>query len=75
MVNLELKFSLIVNMVTGIDKLLRSQELTFGFVGVAPSLAILYALGGWFADTWRGGQGKGRYGGKRRRQAAFESIR
>ncbi|TFK27725.1 NCA2-domain-containing protein [Coprinopsis marcescibilis] len=29
---------------TGIDKLLKSQELTFAFVGVAPALFILYAV-------------------------------
>ena len=29
---------------TKLDALLKSQELTFGFVGVAPSLAILYLL-------------------------------
>ena len=28
---------------SGIDKLLKSQELTFAFVGVAPALAITYA--------------------------------
>ncbi|KDQ08308.1 hypothetical protein BOTBODRAFT_166019 [Botryobasidium botryosum FD-172 SS1] len=60
---------------TGIDKLLRSQELTFGFVGVAPSLAVLYALVGWFANVWRSGQGQGRYGGANRRLAAFEAMR
>ncbi|TFY83106.1 hypothetical protein EWM64_g910 [Hericium alpestre] len=30
----------------GIDKLLKSQELTFAFVGVAPALAIVYVTGG-----------------------------
>jgi len=47
---------------TGIDKLLRSQELTFAFVGVAPSMAILYVVVGWL--RWlllgRGERGKGK---------------
>nr|ODN89520.1 hypothetical protein L203_02231 [Cryptococcus depauperatus CBS 7841] len=30
-----------------LDHLLRSQQLTFAFVGLAPSLLILYGLGGW----------------------------
>ncbi|TIC21134.1 NCA2-domain-containing protein [Wallemia mellicola] len=34
---------------TKLDALLKSQELTFGFVGVAPSLAIVYFVGSWFS--------------------------
>lgn len=30
-----------------IEKMLRSQQLTFGFVGVAPSMIILVALSQW----------------------------
>jgi len=30
----------------GIDKLLKSQELTFAFVGVAPALSLVYVMGG-----------------------------
>lgn len=46
----------------GIDKLL--QELTFGSVGVAPLLVILYAIAGWARNIWRGGRAKGRHGGR-----------
>ncbi|KZV86149.1 NCA2-domain-containing protein [Exidia glandulosa HHB12029] len=59
----------------GIDKLLRSQELTFAFVGVAPSLAILYGVGGWLLRVWNGGRGGGRYGGLKRRADAFVAAR
>ncbi|KIJ54558.1 hypothetical protein M422DRAFT_200395 [Sphaerobolus stellatus SS14] len=51
---------------SGIDKLLRSQELTFAFVGVAPALAIVYTVWGWIKHMWQTSQGKGKYGGKRR---------
>ncbi|EJD50834.1 NCA2-domain-containing protein [Auricularia subglabra TFB-10046 SS5] len=59
----------------GIDRLLRSQELTFAFVGVAPSLAVLYALGGWLMRSWSGTRGRGRYGGPQKRAEAFLAIR
>lgn len=32
---------------SGIDRLLKSQQLVFGFVGVTPSLIIIYAVGRW----------------------------
>ena len=60
---------------TGIDRLLRSQELTFGFVGVAPSLAILYLVSNYALDTWRGGRGKRKYGGQKAREVTFAAIR
>lgn len=61
----------------GIDKLLRSQELTFGFVGVAPSLAVVYAVGGWLRTLlWPGAKGsKSKFGGRRNRRASFYAIR
>ncbi|WVR04733.1 hypothetical protein IAU60_001744 [Kwoniella sp. DSM 27419] len=44
-----------------LDHLLRSQQLTFAFVGVAPSFLVLYGLGGWLRGVWRGEKrGKGR---------------
>ncbi|WWD00724.1 hypothetical protein V866_007659 [Kwoniella sp. B9012] len=44
-----------------LDHLLRSQQLTFAFVGLAPSLLVLYGLGGWLRGVWRGEKrGKGR---------------
>ena len=49
----------------GIDKLLKSQELTFAFVGVAPALALVYLAGGGLRAALRGGFGAGRYGGRR----------
>lgn len=35
---------------SGIDKLLQSQELTFAFIGVTPSLLILWGLTRWIAS-------------------------
>ncbi|KAH8104699.1 NCA2-domain-containing protein [Cristinia sonorae] len=59
----------------GIDKLLKSQELTFAFVGVAPAFAIVYAIGGAAQRLWSGSSGKGRYGGKRRRVRVWLAMR
>ncbi|KAF8685676.1 NCA2 protein [Rhizoctonia solani] len=59
----------------GIDKLLRSQELTFGFVGVAPALAIVYVFVNWVRDSLAGTRGRGRFGGRLQRARAFDSIR
>ncbi|KAA1469896.1 NCA2-domain-containing protein [Dentipellis sp. KUC8613] len=59
----------------GIDKLLKSQELTFAFVGVAPALAIVYVAGGYARNVWSGGRGRGRYGGKTRRAAVWQAMR
>ncbi|KAG8850338.1 Nuclear control of ATPase protein 2 [Serendipita sp. 411] len=60
---------------SGIDKLLRSQELTFGFVGVAPALAVVYLSFGWLIDFWRGGRGRGKFGGKRQRRRVWNGMR
>lgn len=60
---------------TGIDKLLKSQELTFAFVGLAPALSIVYISGGYFVRLWSGGKGKGRFGGKKRRTAVIFAMR
>ena len=60
---------------SGIDKLLKSQELTFAFVGVAPVIAITYAVGGLLAWIWKGGRGIGRYGGRHRRTIAWRFMR
>ncbi|KAI0315793.1 NCA2-domain-containing protein [Amylostereum chailletii] len=59
----------------GIDKLLKSQELTFAFVGVAPALAIVYIAGGSLRGIWRGGKGQGRYGGRKKRVGAWLAMR
>ena len=60
---------------SGIDKLLKSQELTFAFVGVAPALAVVYAAAGYVRALWTGGQGRGRYGGRARRGSVWLTMR
>ena len=60
---------------SGIDKLLKSQELTFAFVGVAPALAIVYVVAGYVRNVWTGGQGRGRYGGKTKRSSVWLTMR
>lgn len=60
---------------TGIDKLLKSQELTFAFVGVAPALSIVYLFGGYLARVWSGGRGRGRFGGKYKRAGVMFTMR
>jgi nuclear-control-of-ATPase protein 2 len=59
----------------GIDKLLKSQELTFAFVGVAPAFAIVWALTGAAKRLWVGGSRKGRYGGQTARARTLASMR
>ncbi|KZP31535.1 NCA2-domain-containing protein [Athelia psychrophila] len=59
----------------GIDKLLKSQELTFAFVGVAPAFAVVYGVGGYLRALWSGGRGRGRHGGSRRRAAVWAAMR
>ena len=58
---------------TGIDKLLKSQELTFAFVGVAPALAIVYVTGGLLKQLVFGGGN--RHGGKHRQTSVWLAIR
>ena len=60
---------------TGIDRLLKSQELTFAFVGVAPAFAIVYIASGYLRNLWFDGRGQGRYGGKKQRAAAWLAMR
>ncbi|KAK0421809.1 NCA2-domain-containing protein [Armillaria borealis] len=59
----------------GIDKLLKSQELTFAFVGVAPAFGIVYLLSGYLSGVWAGGRGRGRYGGKHKRTSVWFIMR
>ncbi|KAK1232830.1 Nuclear control of ATPase protein 2 [Marasmius sp. AFHP31] len=59
----------------GIDRLLKSQELTFAFVGVAPALSVLYLTLGYLQRLWVGGRGKGRYGGKHQRAHVLFAMR
>ncbi|KAF8555702.1 NCA2-domain-containing protein [Imleria badia] len=58
---------------TGIDKLLKSQELTFAFVGVAPALAVVYVVGGFLKHLVFGGRHK--YGGKHREMSVWLAMR
>ena len=53
-----------------LDHLLRSQQLTFAFVGVAPSFLILYGVGGYLRSAW-----KGEKRGKARRRRYFNGVR
>ncbi|KAG5648362.1 hypothetical protein DXG03_004934 [Asterophora parasitica] len=58
----------------GIDKLLKSQELTFAFVGVAPAFGVLYLLGGSLVTLWGGGK-EGQYGGKGKISGVWSAMR
>ena len=49
--------------------------MTFAFVGVAPSLAILYAAVSSIQTIWSGRSGNRRYGGRRERETAWLAIR
>lgn len=59
----------------GIDKLLKSQELTFAFVGVAPALSLVYVTGGYLRGLFAGASRYGHLGGTRRRTAAWLAMR
>ncbi|KAF9498958.1 NCA2-domain-containing protein [Pleurotus eryngii] len=67
---------------TGIDKLIKSQELTFAFVGVAPALAVVYVFGGYLGRFFTGSvlrltgsRGDARYGGRRKREVVWLLMR
>ena len=60
---------------SGIDKLLKSQELTFAFVGVAPAMTLVYFVGQAATHAWSGSKGRGRYGGDRRRARVWGIMR
>lgn len=53
-----------------LDHLLKSQQLTFAFVGLAPSLLVLYGLWGWAKGVWTGEKR-----GKSRRIAYSTALR
>ncbi|KAH7911721.1 NCA2-domain-containing protein [Hygrophoropsis aurantiaca] len=57
----------------GIDKLLKSQELTFAFVGVAPAFAVVYITGEFLKNLFSGREG--RYGGKHKRMGVWLAMR
>lgn len=55
-----------------LDSLLQSQQLTFAFVGIAPSILVLWMVWGWVRDLTSGAnRGKGR---KRRYFYGMRSI-
>ena len=58
----------------GIDKLLKSQELTFAFVGVAPALSLVYVAGGILGKLIASNSGHVG-GGRRQRTAAWLTMR
>ena len=56
-----------------VEKMLRSQQLTFAFVGVAPSLIVVIGMWRWLRDTlFPGTTGKLTV---RERRKAWSSIR
>jgi len=58
----------------GIDKLLKSQELTFAFVGVAPALSLVYVVGGVMGRLIASSSSHVG-GGRRRRTTAWLTMR
>ncbi|KAJ6486110.1 NCA2-domain-containing protein [Mycena vitilis] len=60
---------------TGIDKLLKSQELTFAFVGLAPALVIVTLLASSLSQFWRGGFGERRFGRLAKRTGTWAAMR
>ena len=58
----------------GIDKLLKSQELTFAFVGVAPALSLVYVMHGIMGKLIASSSSHVG-GGRRRRTAAWLTMR
>ncbi|GAA5878484.1 hypothetical protein JCM3774_006416 [Rhodotorula dairenensis] len=51
----------------GIEKMLKSQQLTFGFVGVAPSMLILALVGRWVRGLVRSDGSRRKRGDEKRR--------
>ncbi|KAF7307425.1 hypothetical protein MIND_00536900 [Mycena indigotica] len=60
---------------SGIDKLLKSQELTFAFVGLAPALVIVALATNSVSRMWRGASGHGRFGHSRQRAVVWSAMR
>ncbi|KAJ3931544.1 MAG: NCA2-domain-containing protein [Lentinula lateritia] len=61
---------------SGIDRLMKSQELTFAFVGLSPALAIVYVIGGYLRRMiWSSSNDKGKYGGPKERERVFWAMR
>lgn len=60
---------------SGIDRLLKSQELTFAFVGVAPALAIVWVVVSGLGRTWSVSRGRDSWGGRKERRGVWERMR
>ncbi|KAJ7070564.1 NCA2-domain-containing protein [Mycena amicta] len=60
---------------SGIDKLLKSQELTFAFVGLAPALVIVAVASNSLSRMWRGALSQGRFGRSKNRSMAWGAMR
>ncbi|KAJ3968949.1 ATP synthase regulation protein NCA2-domain-containing protein [Lentinula raphanica] len=71
---------------SGIDRLMKSQELTFAFVGLSPAMVIVYLVGGYVTRMiWPSNSGKvclfhdysdkGKYGGRKERERVFWAMR
>ncbi|KAJ3981467.1 ATP synthase regulation protein NCA2-domain-containing protein [Lentinula detonsa] len=61
---------------SGIDRLMKSQELTFAFVGLSPAMAIVYVVGGYLRRIiWPSDHDKGKYGGSKARERVFWAMR
>ncbi|KAH9991273.1 ATP synthase regulation protein NCA2-domain-containing protein [Russula vinacea] len=58
----------------GINKLLKSQELTFAFVGVGPALSLVHVVGGYLCRLFASRRDHVG-GGRRRRTAAWLTLR
>ncbi|KAG2180838.1 hypothetical protein INT43_008417 [Umbelopsis isabellina] len=60
-----------------LDKLLKSNELNFAFLAVAPSMILMWALGAWVKTTWdkRTGVRVGKLGGPMRDALSIFKIR
>jgi nuclear-control-of-ATPase protein 2 len=59
----------------GIEKMLQSQQLTFAFVGVAPSLIVLAGLGRWVTALAQGRRSVVGKDVKRATRAAWSTMR
>jgi nuclear-control-of-ATPase protein 2 len=58
--------------ISGIDRLLKSQELVFGFVGLTPGIIVCLGVSRWFMTTFRGRDQKG---GQKRKERMVWTLR
>ncbi|KAL8715003.1 MAG: hypothetical protein Q9220_000960 [cf. Caloplaca sp. 1 TL-2023] len=60
--------------VGGIDALLKSQELVFGFIGLTPGLLVSWALFRWFGGVFSGRRGRRAQEGRGQRIRLLRNI-